>query len=260
MSDSQSTHDLHHVEITFGFVTNGANDDFLSKSIATIQDLHLTGFEIVIVGKTNIETKGIVHVPFDEGIKASWITRKKNLLAQVSNGEILLILHDYMSVGSGWTDSNVKELLKEEWDVAMCPITNVDGERFRDWVLWPFNHRILRIPFKYNLQLLIPYHLINLTKYMYISGSAILVRKKFLLENPLDESRVWGEGEDVEWSIRLRDTWEYRFFPKIGIRSLKHKDVAFREIRFPSKMLILFYAKILTYAPKRISKFMQLPY
>jgi hypothetical protein len=41
---------------------------------------------------------------------------------------------------------------------------------------------------------------------MYISGNYFLVKKSFILSNPLNEDLTWGMSEDVEWSLRIRDT------------------------------------------------------
>jgi hypothetical protein len=40
---------------------------------------------------------------------------------------------------------------------------------------------------------------------MYQSGGYMLVKKQFMLKFPMNESMAWGTGEDVEWSLRMRD-------------------------------------------------------
>ena len=92
---------------------------------------------------------------------------------------------------------------------------------------------------------------------MYASGSFFIVKRDFLRKNPLDESKSWGEGEDVEWSIRLRDKWKYEFFESLEVRSQKQKNLVFTEvhsIKLPLLRIYAFIYRALPLAIKRIAK------
>ena len=61
---------------------------------------------------------------------------------------------------------------------------------------------------------------------MYISGTFFCVKKDFFLENLLDESLVWGEGEDVEWSLRIRDKTQFKMNCMSTVKYLKLKSLS----------------------------------
>jgi hypothetical protein len=44
-----------------------------------------------------------------------------------------------------------------------------------------------------------------------------------MIDNPLDERRGWGQGEDVEWSFRCRNFWNYKMNSNSSVRFLKAK-------------------------------------
>jgi len=58
---------------------------------------------------------------------------------------------------------------------------------------------------------------------MYISGTYFCVKKKFFLKFPLNERLFWGEGEDVEWSLRIRKVTKFKMNSKSVVKYLKLK-------------------------------------
>lgn len=248
------------MSICFAFITNGSNDCYLKQGIESITNLSISNSEIIVIGNSQLKIDGIRFVPFDETQKQSWITAKKNLAAKLSSKEILVIMHDYFALSPFWSDESVRSLFLDDWDVCVTSILNPDGTRYRDWLLWPFSHRFLRIPFICTLANLLPYNITDLTDFMYINGSLMIVKKDYFLANPLDETRGWGEGEDVEWSIRLRDSWRLRYFDQLPILSLKEKEVAFKLIDPVSLMLIRAYAFFFRRLPKSINNWLRIPY
>ena len=155
---------------------------------------------------------------------------------------------------------SAKCLFDKEWDVCVTEIVNPSGTRYLDWVLWPFNHKFLRIPFIYTVANLLPYKVINLTDFMYVNGSCMIVKRDYLLTNPLDETRGWGEGEDVEWSIRLRETWRLKHFDQLTISSLKDKGVIFKLTDPFSLAFIRIYAFFFRRLPVTINNWLRIPY
>jgi hypothetical protein len=128
-------------------------------------------------------------------------------------------------------------------------IQNADGSRFRDWcawddpeLCWEFttptkeeiedayiknyylpegvfknNHRIRLVPYTYDK-----------IKYMYISGGYWVAKKHIMEEEKLDESLVWGTGEDVEWSRRTikNEKFSYKMNTHSIVRCLKDKRLS----------------------------------
>jgi hypothetical protein len=202
---------------TFIIVTQSGNTDSLSKSITSIRNIRSTSqVEIIVVGGEPIN--GVRHIPFHEhrlsfklrNVKNFAITKslrdliyrtgaisvKKNLGAIASNNKKLCILHDYVLFSPDW----IEKCTDYEWDVLVPRITNSDGKRHRDWVLWndpiyaETGHPAALPPYNYD------------SKYYYINGTLIVVDREFFLQNPLNPKLFWGEGEDVEWSCRIRET------------------------------------------------------
>lgn len=192
-------------------------------SIVNQDGLHNSDFEIILVGRKTDEVisiltpyanngNRIIFVDFDETIKSGWITRKKNIITQLASYDNICYMHDYVGLCVGWYKGYLVH--GEQWDVCMNCIRTIDGDRFRDWILstaWWGGPEFY------------PYDDCTRTKEMYISGSYWCAKKKFMLDNPLDERRSWGQGEDVEWSFRCRDRWNYKMNKNSSVRFLKKK-------------------------------------
>lgn len=235
------------MKISFGIITEGNNDTALSRVIKSILDSEIPEKEIIVVGGSYILEDKVKFIPFDEKLKPGWITRKKNLIAMEATGEILVLLHDYIELDFGWNESLLIGLAKDNWNVAVCPIANLDGTRFRDWLIWPHNNKLLDKFFLKTRKCLLPYNFSLVTDLMYVSGAFLICKRDFFLANPLDESLVWGQGEDAEWSLRVRSTWDLKCFRECGVRLQKQKDVNFKEVDLIAMSLLLLHVMCSTF-------------
>jgi hypothetical protein len=109
----------------------------------------------------------------------------------------------------------------------MNKVLNVDRSRFHDWIIWPHNQNFMDNIVLPKRHCLIPYNMTHLSKYMYISGSYWVAKAKLMKEMPLNESLGWAEGEDTEWSFRVRKKYNFTMNIHSTVRTLKHKAVAF---------------------------------
>lgn len=149
--------------------------------------------------------------------KTGAISHKKNLAAKHANYTKLCIMHDYVGIEPGWKKGF--DTFGNRWDVSMTKVLNKDGVRHRDWMAW--DHPSL-INAEYPISpCLIPYD--RYTKYMYISGAYFCVTTSFFLDNPLDENLFWGAGEDVEWSLRVRELTQFKMNENSTVKYLKLK-------------------------------------
>lgn len=205
------------LKITFGLITDGKNDDRLFQIINSIKSLEIEFFEILVVGNSAINLEGVRVISFAESPIGAWITKKKNLITALASYDIIVYSHDYFIFDKSW----FKEFSKiDDFDVAMCAIKSPDDVRYRDWTLWPHNGNLMDL-LVLGHRCLIPYSIDYLKEFMYISGSFWIADRKFMLMNPLDENLFAGQGEDVEWSIRIRNHARYLVSHKAIVYSLK---------------------------------------
>lgn len=203
------------MDFTFGIITSGNSNNFIKTIIDSIYKNNIQNFEIIIVGNTNIlQTDNIRVIPFNENIKAGWITRKKNIIVQQAKYENVVLLHDYITLGDNWYEGFLQ--FGNDFDFCINKIITINGNRYRDYTLFPSNAAFLNInyspgndidPYFYN-NCLLPYDFINnirTNKYMYISGSYYVIKKHVATTHLLDENLVWAGGEDVEYSKRLHN-------------------------------------------------------
>lgn len=194
---------------TFGIPTCGDNDARLLPILDGIRSQIPKGkCEFIICGNSAIKAKDCKIIPFKEKRGKIWLTRKKNLICQAARFENICLFHDYFNFAPNWYQSFCK--FGKNWDVAICHVKNKGGGKLFCWLTE--NGKYLDFKDK------------SRTKIdMYCSGGFYCVKKKFALQHPLDESLMWAEKEDVEWSKRIRPFWDYRINPNTFVQSLKQK-------------------------------------
>jgi hypothetical protein len=190
------------IQWTFGIITGYQDTERLKNIIENIVSLDIPEFEILIVGGDRndffVDLPQVKFIDFDESQKPLWITKKKNIIANLAIYENMVIMHDYHVFEKNWY-VNFKSF-GTDWDICSCPQYLINGGRNpMDWSLWdkPGHGRAWSLDYDDWSQ----------TQYMYISGGFFIVKKHVMLEEPLDESLGWNEGEDVEWSLRIRDKY-----------------------------------------------------
>lgn len=219
------------MRFSFGIITSSKSSFYLKKVIRSIlkQNIPDDNFEIIVVGnQSKVTSKKIRNIEFDENIKPGWITKKKNLVTQNSNFENIVFIHDYLQLSNDWYKGFLK--FGNDFDICMNKILNYDNTRFRDWTLWTENkNKLDQILSKRGSETLIPYKVQHLSKFMYISGAYWVAKKQLMEKFPLNEELTWGEGEDVEWSKRVREEHNFTFNPYSTVKLLKYKDALFNE-------------------------------
>jgi len=220
------------VNFTFGIITTFGNESSLAKCIKSILSLEIKNFEIIVVGgdRESLDIfesskSYIKHIKFDESLKKMWITKKKNIIIQEARHENIVFMHDYLLLDRNWYRGFVK--FGNNFEVCTNIILNNDNTRFRDWTLSPNNY--LKIDSKLNksLSYLLPYSERDLTKYMYISGAYWVAKKEFMKKHTLNEKLTWGQGEDIEWSHRVRKKTKFQFNKDSKVYLQKQKDIYF---------------------------------
>jgi hypothetical protein len=231
---------------SFCIISTIGNESILSDALDKIK-LEFRGkvdFEIIVVGSINkarINLDGVTFLEFKEDIfsikkdnfrrflsslnfkdlffRRGAICRKKNLAVEYARYENICLMHDYVGLEKGWLDGFNK--FGYSWDVCMNIILNKDNSRHRDWMAW--DHPSLTSHSDGSGACLIPYD--KYTYYMYISGTYFCVKKSFFIKNPLNPKYFWGEGEDVEWSMRVRAKTRFVMNQYSTVKFLKLKSL-----------------------------------
>jgi len=218
------------IDFTFGIITSGENDDMINVIIDSIEKQNIPNYEIIIVGGNVIKRKYVIHIPFDDNIRKMWITRKKNLITEKSIYENIVYMHDYIKLDDDWYDGYLK--FGNDFNICMNKMENQDGSRFRDWTLWKddLRYAIGENVTKENIyeimrlkEYILPYNIVHLSKYMYISGAYWVVKRDVMLEFKLNDKLLWGQGEDIEWSRRVRQKYDFSINPNSIVRLIKNK-------------------------------------
>ena len=183
------------MKFTFGIVTGGGQTAYINSIIDSIEKEEIPEYEIIIIGSFVTPRDRTTVYDFPENIAPMWITKKKNIIAEVAKYETLVLLHDYIKLEEGWYKGFLRfQSETPDWDVVMCKMKESNGNRSLDWIGLPND--------TFYGNVLLPYEYCN-PKGMYVPGNFFVVKRDFLRKNPLDERRVWSEGEDIEWSKRI---------------------------------------------------------
>ena len=213
------------MKFTFGIITAGTSDEFLNQVIDSIEKQNIPEYQILVVGNSQVSRKNTFIIPFDEGIRPGWITRKKNIVTTNARYDNIVYTHDYVVFEDDWYEGFLK--FGEDFKICMNKFVNPDYSRFRDWVIWPHNENFMDSIVLPSRECLIPYDMTHLSKYQYISGTYWVAKKQVMEDHPLDDNLLHCQGEDVEWSKRVRYKYDFSMNPYSTVKSLKFKDPAF---------------------------------
>lgn len=213
------------MDFTFGIVTSGTADDYLNTIIDSIEKQNIKNYEVLIVGNSSVQRNKTTVIPFDENQRPAWITRKKNIITKNAKYENIVYAHDYISFSDNWYEGFLK--FGNDFDLCMTKMTTLDGLRFRDWCICPWeNAGILNIVGP-SFKCILPYDENRFKEHMYFSGSYWVSKKEVMLQFPLDENLVWGQGEDVYWSLQVSKKYEFSMNVESEVKLIKQKNVGF---------------------------------
>ena len=223
------------MNFTFGIITHDECQNNINAIITSIRNLNIPNYEIIVVGGNNIDN--VVHIPFDESIKHSWITKKKNIICEIAKYDNIVLIHDYVKFCDDWYTGFLK--FGDDFDICNSKILNNNGIRFRDYTIYPYD---INNPFK--SRALLPYNYppsYKLSKILYISGTYYIIKKQIALKYPLDERLCWGDGEDVLLTKQLiNNNIILKCNPYSTVNFLKQKLSAPWEIEVSLDDLLMF--------------------
>tara|TARA_B110000503_G_C7142056_1_gene411276 strand:+ start:684 stop:1877 length:1194 start_codon:yes stop_codon:yes gene_type:complete len=186
--------------ITFGIITNGANNEGLIKLLNSIIKLDIPNFEIIICGGTigeefNQNIKLLKDVDLiDDDIRAP-ITKKKNEIVKQANFENIFLLHDRYYFDENWYTKMVD--YGNYFDVLLFPNLNDENRRMNDYTNFKGN------PSEINYNFISTLNYTSKSNDFYCQGGALLIKKYWYNLNKLDDNLYWQELEDVQFSKLL---------------------------------------------------------
>jgi hypothetical protein len=187
------------VDFTFGITTDYSDPARLQEIADSIRALQIPNYEILFIGgKRAPDEADLQYIFFDDRARPGWITKKKNTLVQRASYENVVLFHDYYVFDKNWYSEFVK--FGNDWEICSNSQYLINGKRhFTDWVTWddPLYPRYTALP----------YDEWSRTQYQYMSGGYYILKRHVGLEEPLNENMLWGSGEDLEWSFRIRNKY-----------------------------------------------------
>lgn len=213
---------------TIGFITAGTQNALLTLGAESVRREVPEAQLIIVGGESNIDCD--THIPFQEDSNPGWITKKKNLIVQNSECDNIAILHDYLCLEPGWLQG--VESFGYDWLTCMHKVINADNSRYRDWCVI-YNDAWMNPPIDSQVPpsdlpgRMMHYVTRGHERWQYYSGSFFCAKKQVLLEVPLNESRLIGQGEDVEHCRRLYKKYGPEVFQmntQASVRLLKYKN------------------------------------
>jgi GT2 family glycosyltransferase len=106
-----------------------------------------------------------------------------------------------------------------DWDLAMTRVSDIKGRRFYDWINWDHPSKTRYAPVDYDNS--------SDAQYNFVPGAYWIAKKTLMLNQPLNEELTWGESEDIEWSLRVRN-FKYVMIKDAEVRHLKkHRGYKF---------------------------------
>ena len=225
---------------SFGIITDGHQWNRVREICYSIreEDNGYYDDQIIVVGGTDMPISiddfyGVIHIPFNETEKKGWITKKKNIIAKIALHNNICLMHDYVILQDGWHKGF--EDYGDDWLTCMTHVHNKNGSRFRDWCVI-YNDAWMKPPIDDQEPpknappgLMMDWSTRGHERWQYYSGAYFCAKKKVMEKVPLDETRLWGQGEDVQWSRLVYKEYGsevFQFNPYSDVKFLKQKDNA----------------------------------
>ena len=191
---------------TFGIISNGKRDNYITRIIESIMIQNILDFEIIVCGTYNGSLNNVKYIPFNKRDKLGWISKKKNIIVNASKYENICMLHDRLVLNNNWYE-NINEWGNCFDHLGCSQIYN--NIRSNDYLI---HESVENKPFGFAS--LMDYR--DWDKDVFNAGQLHISKKQFLQRYPWNESLVWGNPEDLEISKDLmRNGYILRMNPTV---------------------------------------------
>jgi len=225
----------------FSFIIISRDFEFIPQIIDSIrtQNIPSNQHEIIVVGGKYKKTTDYICVPFEDHKFPVHISAKKNIGTEFTRYDKCVYMHDYIILNDGWYEGYQK--FGYDWDLCMNVILNLDGERFQDWVsfdnpMCKFSNRPwfqkekwcpkgIERPYTPALE-----NYDSPNPYFLIPGYYWAAKQSWMTKHYIREDLCHCDGEDVEFSLRIRcKNPIYKMNKFSAVRTLKKKVLTMRD-------------------------------
>ena len=201
---------------SFCIITNGKRPEKLEREIDSIFALNIPDFEILVGGEppADFSRHGVRVLNASDAARNGRLGEMRNVLCRQARFEHLIVADDDMIFHPDFYTGLLA--YGKDFDVLCVRLLNPDGTRHWDWatVGGPTGHHLL------------PYDAVD--PHVYVTGGLCVMKAAVFKQVQWDEGRGFYQGEDVDFSSRLK---------KAGMRiqfcsgsTVTHDDPAYSQV------------------------------
>ena len=194
---------------SFCLITNGKRPEKLQAEIASIRALKIPAYEILVGGEAPEGLPADVRiVPAVDAARNGRLGEMRNRLVEQAKYDHLVVADDDLLFHEDFYTG--LKAYGEDWDVLCVRFLNPDGTRFWDWATLggPKGHKLLDYD--------------ETDPFVYVTGGLCLLKAPVAERVQWDEGRGFYQGEDVDFSARLRHAGITPRFNKLS--TVTHDD------------------------------------
>jgi glycosyltransferase involved in cell wall biosynthesis/GT2 family glycosyltransferase/Tfp pilus assembly protein PilF/predicted SAM-dependent methyltransferase len=180
-------------QVSFCIITNGVRPDKLAAEIASIRNLAIPAFEILVGGElpADFNDPDVFFVPCQNAARNGRLGEMRNRLVDRAQAPIVVVVDDDMIFAADfWVGL---ERMDGNFDVVCPRLLNPDGTRYWDWAVYRGDGLDTHYLLDYDQE----------EPDIYVTGGLCVARRDILMRVRWNEGIGFYKGEDVEFSSRL---------------------------------------------------------
>jgi len=180
-------------QVSFCIITNGMRPAKLAAEIASIRNLAVPAFEILVGGElpADFDDREVVFVPCQDAARNGRLGEMRNRLVERAQAAIVVVADDDMVFAPDfWAGL---EAMEGDFEVVCPRLVNPDGTRYWDWAVYRGDGLDTHYLLDYDRD----------EPDVYVTGGLCVARREVLMRVRWNEGIGFYKGEDVEFSARL---------------------------------------------------------
>lgn len=193
-------------QASINVISDGRDEDRLAQTLRNVFTQDLTDTVVRVVGPGALAATPLLRSTFsqvevipDDGVYGSDlrfpISKKKNLALQKDDADRVVLLHERIRLSPQWL-ARVKQ---ESFDIYTCPMTDGSGARYVD----KFGIEFDGVPTLHKRHYFLTWREDNSAQM--VDGGLFVLSRRALGARRFDEALHWGEMEDVDLVLALKN-------------------------------------------------------